>query len=132
MVVNERSIPIPLLQREALLQRITKTHSRYKDIEKELINWKAGYAGEKTVDYYLSYLPEEQYRIINDLRLKNKNPFQIDSYIFSQMFGLVIEVKNIVGTLFFDKNTNGVIRTYKNIEEGIPNPLTQAKSHQRT
>ncbi|MEH7415891.1 nuclease-related domain-containing protein [Neobacillus drentensis] len=131
MIVNERPIPIPLLQREALLQRIIKSHSRHKDIEKELINWRTGYAGEKNVDYYLSYLPDEPYRIINDLRLKNKNIFQIDSYILSQMFGLVLEIKNITGTLLFDKNTNGVIRTYKDIEEGIPNPLTQAKRHQR-
>ncbi|MED4224828.1 nuclease-related domain-containing protein [Neobacillus cucumis] len=129
MILNERPIPIPLLQREALLRRLPKTHSRYHDIEKELINWKTGYSGEKNVDYYLSYLPDDQYRIMNDLRLKNKNTFQIDTLIMSQMFGLVLEIKNITGTLFFDQNTNGVIRRYKEIEEGISNPLTQAKRH---
>ncbi|CAH2713934.1 hypothetical protein BACCIP111895_01088 [Neobacillus rhizosphaerae] len=129
MILNERKVPIPLLQREALLRRIDKLHSRFKDIEKELINWKTGYSGEKNVDYYLSYLPDEPYRIINDLRLKCNNTFQIDSLIFSQMFGLVIEIKNITGTLFFDKYTKGVVRTYKDSEEGIANPLTQARRH---
>ncbi|WP_052353707.1 nuclease-related domain-containing protein [Neobacillus jeddahensis] len=130
MILNERPVPIPLLQREALLRRVPPTHISYRDIEVGLMKWKKGYAGEKNVDYYLSYLPEDQYHIINDLRLIQKNPFQIDSYIQSRQFGLILEIKNISGTLFFDQATQGVIRTYNGQSEGISNPLTQARHHQ--
>ncbi|MEO2075169.1 MAG: nuclease-related domain-containing protein [Bacillus sp. (in: firmicutes)] len=129
MILKERPVPIQILQREALLRRLDKSFYRYKEIEKDLIHWKAGYAGEKNTDYYLSYLPEEQFGIINDLRLKNQNTFQMDTVLFSLMFGLILEIKNIAGTLFFDQHTNSVTRIYKDIEEGIANPLIQARRH---
>jgi hypothetical protein len=129
MILKERPVPIQLLQREALLRRLDTRFYRYKEIEKDLINWKTGYAGEKNTDYYLSYLPEDQFGIINDLRLKNQNTFQMDTILLSLMFGLVLEIKNIVGTLFFDQHTQSVTRIYKDIEEGITNPLIQARRH---
>ncbi|MFB4163278.1 nuclease-related domain-containing protein [Alteribacillus sp. JSM 102045] len=51
----------------------------------------AGYRGEKSLDYYLSFLPENECLIFNDLRLPHKNYFfQIDILVLSTRFHLIV------------------------------------------
>ncbi|USK47211.1 NERD domain-containing protein [Cytobacillus oceanisediminis] len=65
---------------------------------------------------------------MHDLRLFNGSTyFQIDTLILSPYFALIIEMKNILGTLLFDETFNQFIRTRNEKEEGFPNPLIQAK-----
>jgi hypothetical protein len=99
MWVKKLQIPIHVLQGEALLRRLLKNDPRRPEIEKDIRIQMKGYYGEKNFSYYLSFLPEEKYDIFQGLRLKDKKEFQMDVLILSQNFILIVEVKNISGTI---------------------------------
>ncbi|UII56440.1 NERD domain-containing protein [Cytobacillus spongiae] len=129
---KERKVPVRILQLQALLRRLPASHSKRAEIEANLAKQLAGFKGEKSIDYYLTYLPSHSYTILHDLRLKdNVHFFQIDTLIISSKFILIIEVKNISGTLFFDKSFNQLVRTIHQKEEGFPDPTIQVnRQHQ--
>lgn len=127
MLSRERQIPLIILKLQALLRRLPQNHPKRAKIKENLSRWIAGYKGEESLDYYLKYLDSKNYSIFPNVRLLNylKHAFQMDFLILSASFLLILEVKNISGSLFFDKNSNQVIRTYNNIERGFQNPITQ-------
>ncbi|QED46651.1 nuclease-related domain-containing protein [Cytobacillus dafuensis] len=131
MIVKKREIPIKILVLEAILRRLHEHHPKRTIIEEDLSKYKAGYQGEKALNYYLSFLDEQKYSIFHDLRLCNgEYYFQIDSLILSTDFALIVEVKNITGTLLFEPNFNQLIRSIDEKEEGFPNPLLQIQRQQ--
>lgn len=89
-----------------------------------------GYLGEKAVTVVLSGLPEEQYRILNDVMLRTEHgTTQIDHVVVSVYGIFVIETKNykgwITGSEFGDywtKNMYGKKYTFRN-------PLKQNYAH---
>ncbi|MBS3680680.1 NERD domain-containing protein [Ornithinibacillus massiliensis] len=50
--------------------------------------------------------------------------FQLDVFLLTRLYGVIIEVKNIYGTISFD-DMGQMIRTANEIEEGFHNPLEQ-------
>ncbi|MBD1382556.1 nuclease-related domain-containing protein [Metabacillus arenae] len=130
MIRKERKIPISLLKYEALLRRIQPSHPKRAKIEEEYAKSRAGYYGEQSLDYYLKTLHDKKYYIFHDLRLSvNSSFFQIDSLLISQQFILVIEMKNISGTIYFDDKFKQLVRTINGKEEGFPDPILQAERH---
>jgi hypothetical protein len=131
VIAKERQIPIRVQKLEALLRRLPNNHVKRKEIEEELARRYAGYRGEQSMDFYFSYLTKKKYNILHDLRLFDKQHyFQIDTVILTPCFFLIVEVKNFLGSLFFDSSFQQLIRTYNGKEEAFQNPLTQAKRHQ--
>ena len=123
-----REIPIRLQKLEALLKRLPKDHSLRSQIEEEILRRWKGYRGEQSVDFYLNKLPEKEYMIFHNIRLKNGNYyFQIDTLILTPFFVLILEVKNISGTLYFETTFSQMIQTTQNGEYGYQNPLEQAR-----
>lgn len=105
MIVKERRMPIYLRQLEALLRRLPVHHPKRNIIAENIAKYKAGYKGERAVDYSLSFLPEQDYSILHDIRLFDQNHyFQIDTIIISPRFLLFLEIKNIVGTLLLTQH----------------------------
>lgn len=130
LIKKERKVPIYLQKLEVLLRRLDPTHPKYNLISGELLKSKAGYNGEKSVDYYLSFLLHNKYQIYHDVRLRGQGYyFQIDTLILSPFFILLIEVKNLGGTLYFDQHYQ-MIRTINGKEEGYPHPLLQVERQQ--
>ncbi|MFE8699485.1 NERD domain-containing protein [Cytobacillus sp. FJAT-54145] len=131
MIVKKLELPIRIRKLEALLRRLSSTHHKRELIEADLAKIYAGYKGENSIQYFLDLLPKQEFFIFHDLRIPNENHFfQIDILILSNSFILILEVKNIYGTLYFDQNFNQLIRTANNKEEGFPDPIIQAKRHQ--
>lgn len=126
---DERKIPIRLLQEEALLRRLPKGHPLLPKLCNEVGRRKAGHRGEQNIDYHLTFLPQNKYRIFRGLRLVDKYTFQIDTLLLSPQLIFSIETKYISGTLTFDIHSGQMIRTYGDREEGFPNPIEQAKRH---
>lgn len=127
LVVQERTTPISILKEEALLRRISPNHKKWGTIKASLEKARAGIRGEENLDYHLSFLPQRNYHIFNDLRLiHDDKPFQLDSFVLTPHFGLIIETKNIAGTLTFDKFSQ-MIRTKEQKEQGFLDPIAQAK-----
>ncbi|MDQ0214962.1 hypothetical protein J2S13_001361 [Oikeobacillus pervagus] len=131
MIMKERKRPLQLIQLEVLLRRIPKSHPKRPFMEEEFAKRITGFRGEESLDYHLGFLSNEKYAIFHDLRLSNQNRFfQIDTLIVSTNFILIIEVKNIIGTLYFDEQFQQLIRTFDGKEEGLPDPLMQVRRQQ--
>lgn len=88
MIIKKREIPLQILKLLALLQRIPSHHQKFPLIQEDLAKYSAGFKGELSIDYPLSFLSEEKYFIFHVLRLKdNQNHhFQIDSLLLSKNF----------------------------------------------
>ncbi|MGE7603288.1 nuclease-related domain-containing protein [Peribacillus sp. NPDC097675] len=126
MIIKERKIPLSILKLQALLRRLPPTHPKIPIILSELHKREAGYRGECAIDFPLSFLEPKDYFIFHDIRLQDQTRFfQIDTLMLSQKFILIIEVKNIAGSLYFDSTFNQLIRTKDGIESAFADPLLQ-------
>ncbi|MFE8701377.1 hypothetical protein ACFYKX_12300 [Cytobacillus sp. FJAT-54145] len=67
MIVKERKVPIKVEVNKALLRRLASTHPKRKKIETDLGKNLAGYNGEQSLDYHLSFLPNDEFFILHDL-----------------------------------------------------------------
>lgn len=127
MFAKERKIPIRIEQNEALIRNLNRHHSKIPLVEQDLKRRNAGYNGEKSIDYHLSFLDSQKYMIFNDLKLPlTPHHFQIDSLLFTPFYTLILEIKNISGTLTIDSEFNQLTRNFNGIETGFSDPITQA------
>ncbi|WP_212975286.1 nuclease-related domain-containing protein [Bacillus sp. J14TS2] len=128
---KQRTIPIVILQLEALARRLPSTHPQMKNIQDQLGRRKAGYRGEIILDKYTAHLPlSQKHFILQDLRLplSHASFFQIDSLLVTPRFFLPFEAKHISGSLLFDRFQ--LIRTLDEKEDSFPDPILQVKNHQ--
>ncbi len=132
LIRKKRTVPIEILILEALLRRLQPDHPKIPQIQAELAKRKKGYRGELSLNYYLDLIDTPEFLILHDIRLTDgKSFFQIDTLMITPYFFLILEVKNIAGTLYFEDESNQMIRTLNNEEEGMPNPILQALRHSR-
>lgn len=133
MIVIERRKPLMILKLHALLDRISPHHPEIPKIKEELKKREAGYRGETSLDYPLSFLDEKNYLIFHDLRLKdNSSFFQIDTLLLTKSHFIILEVKNISGTLYFDHDFKQLIQTTHNGKErAYSYPLTQLRRQEQ-
>ncbi|AZB43724.1 NERD domain-containing protein [Bacillus sp. FJAT-42376] len=128
MIIKPLKIPRSLKQLQAIKRRLDPQHPKYDAVLQDLAIQTAGYKGEKEMEYPLSFLHAQTYRIFHDLRLHDGiHFFQIDVLLLSQSFITILEVKNIAGTLRFDTDFNQLIRIQNDMEEPFPNPIMQVK-----
>lgn len=131
MIIKPREIPLNVLKLQALLRRTDPKHQKYSLIKENLAKSLAGFKGEASIDYPLSMLPEKHYYILHDIRLfDSQHFFQIDTILLSQRMIIILEVKNILGNLYFDQEYNQLIRIQDGKEESFPDPLIQIRRHE--
>jgi hypothetical protein len=131
MIIKPRTIPRILQQYQALERRIPTNHPKIPLIQENIRKRLAGYKGECAIDYPLSFLPEKQYSILHDNRLQvNGRFFQIDSILLSNMFILLMDVKNMAGKLYFDPRFKQLIQTIDGEEKAFSDPLIQKMYHE--
>jgi ribosomal protein L37AE/L43A len=124
---KEHLPPKLLLQLLALLKRIHENHYKIPEIESKYKRVLAGYKGEISLDYYLSLLPQKDFIILHDIRLKmGSHYFQIDTLILHSCYILVLEVKNISGEIYIDSKYSQMIRTKDGQTDVFPDPILQA------
>lgn len=130
MIVKERTIPEKILICEALQSRLLKDHPKMPVINEDLLKQRAGHRGEKAIDYYLKFFPDDQYAIFHGLRLPYKDVyFEIDTLLLSPQLAIILEVKNFAGELTFDTTKEQFTRTLNGKESGFSDPISQAKRH---
>ncbi|MGM0838143.1 MAG: nuclease-related domain-containing protein [Bacillota bacterium] len=134
MILKPGDMPSFLLTFFALLNRLCEEHQKYLVVKNDYERRKAGYYGEKSINYYLSLIPDitSDFKVFHNLRLPYKDSyFQIDLLLLFPSFFIILEVKNLTGTLIFDpahqqllqiKSIEGV-----NTEKSIMDPVLQAK-----
>ncbi|QTN00795.1 NERD domain-containing protein [Sediminibacillus dalangtanensis] len=132
MIVKKRAVPHKLQVLEALIRRLPASHSKFPSIKEDYTRRLAGYHGEKQIDFHLTSLPPDSFSIFHDLRLPYKQHyFQMDSLLLSKKFAVILEIKNVTGTLLFDQTFNQLIRTADEKEEGFQSPLVQVENQKR-
>ncbi len=132
MIKKAREKSNRLLVHEAALRRLVPTHPQYHLIEQEYGKMKYGYKGEEALDYFLTFLPHENYHLLHGLRIKDSKDryFQLDSLLITSSHCIIIESKYISGTLEFDEVASQLIRYKPGGEiERMSDPLSQVSRH---
>jgi hypothetical protein len=124
MIYLERKEPQIVTKIEALIGRLSENFGKLDLIKKDYASFKAGYQGEKRIDYYFSLMDQNKYDFYHGIRLFNgKDYFQIDPLIVSNYFILADEIKNLSGTIIFNKKDNQFTQNNR----VITNPFSQVK-----
>ncbi|MBI0578212.1 NERD domain-containing protein [Neobacillus cucumis] len=87
----------------------------------------AGIAGEERVaELFRKHLFSFEHQIFHDLSPSSNDRFQMDTYFMTPSYGLVLETKNIGGSLEFRENPPQLIRTRENGQkDGFESPVVQ-------
>ncbi|MCC3355823.1 nuclease-related domain-containing protein [Bacillus sp. REN16] len=132
-MTKERKLPKQIEQIKALRIRLSKSHPKYDLVEEDFRKRMSGYKGERSLDYYLKFLPEKKYRILKGLRLLDNSTnthFEIDNLLISKSLILDLDAKNHKGEIYFDYQFSQMHQTYDNIKNTYACPLTQLHRHQ--
>ncbi|WP_445487789.1 nuclease-related domain-containing protein [Niallia sp. 03133] len=130
MIIKERKKPFFLRQLLVLEPRTPCDHPQYPLVKDYIQRHTAGYKGETSIDYFLNLLPEKDYYFFHDLRLSFQSSyFQMDTLLLSKKFALIIEVKNISGSLYFDPMFHQLVRTKEGVDTVFSDPMLQANRH---
>ncbi|MGD6842834.1 nuclease-related domain-containing protein [Bacillus infantis] len=125
MIKKDRKKPLKLRKLEVLLRRVAEDHPARHKIEQDYAKSLAGYRGEKAIDFYLKEIDESSITL-HDIRLPYEDAFfQMDTLILSPKFIVILELKNIAGTVLFDQNFQQLVRTINGREEAFPDPVLQ-------
>ncbi|MFJ7366272.1 nuclease-related domain-containing protein [Peribacillus frigoritolerans] len=102
LIVKKRKVPLAIRKLRALACRLPPNHPKVPLIMNDLKKREAGYKGECSIDFPLSFLEPKNYFIFHDLRLQDQSRFfQLDTLLISKKFALIIEVKNMAGGAVF-------------------------------
>ena len=128
LIVKERKLPLNILTLMALLRRLPKNHEKRLQIMKELARRQAGYQGEEPLDYYFFRLHDKEFMIFHDLNLPfGKFNCQTDTLLLTKKFALILETKNMTGTLTFDFENEQFYQTVDGKDKGYTDPVAQAE-----
>ncbi|WP_213021461.1 nuclease-related domain-containing protein [Siminovitchia terrae] len=133
MVIKSRGKNNKVEKLEALISRLNPGHPQWEWIKEELHKRQSGERGERSLDYHLTFLPQDEFFILHDLRLKNEQGyfFQIDTLLLSSRFFTIIDVKNYGGSLFLDHHFNQLIQQSSNgNKKGLLDPISQIRRQQ--
>ena len=89
-----------------------------------------GKAGEKAVARRLKLLPEEEYKVINDLMLPTTyGTTQLDHVVISRFGIFVIETKNYRGFIYGGENAERWTQNIRGYKYSMLNPIRQNDTH---
>lgn len=82
MIVKERDFPVNLLFLQAVERRLKENHPSMPRVKELIAKQIKGYKGECAIDYPLSILPDQDYRILHSVSLQFQNQnFHIDTLV---------------------------------------------------
>ncbi|WP_102261441.1 nuclease-related domain-containing protein [Mesobacillus jeotgali] len=132
MIAKKRSIPKEVRIYEAIVRRLPLNHPRKAEFENKLSMKRAGYKGEKELDYHISQIDHSKFTILQDIRIPyNETHFQIDTLFISNSLILPIDSKYYAGTLEFYPEFNQMIQCINGNEKVYPDPILQTKIQAR-
>lgn len=115
----------------ALKNRLPARHPKYQEIMDDLGKLEAGEKGEESVMSVLvaNKLPENTV-IMHNVSWVSNFQTQIDILILHPSWCLILEVKNIKGTLYFKSNPSQLVRLLDDgKEENLGSPETQVEQY---
>lgn len=118
---------------KTMLSRLKMDDLDAPAIEQELYRLEAGLSGEQKLKRLLSdYHFKSASRIFYNFECINSKGFthQMDALLITPHFVVVMEVKQMSGTLFYKPALHEFSRVQDNVSENFPNPFDQAYRHQ--
>ncbi|WP_175631913.1 nuclease-related domain-containing protein [Virgibacillus siamensis] len=117
-----------LLILEAILRRLKENYRFDEKLIAAYRKEKAGYDGERNVDTLSTFL-RNNFLVIRGLRLENPPfQFQIDTLILSKGFFLILEIKNVAGTLQYDSKQRQLTQFADGKTKSYKDPIMQAEA----
>lgn len=131
MIVKPFEKPKIIKGLEALKKRLPVHHEKFTKIEDDLSMHDAGNYGEQHVLTLLAEKPlPDKTLILHNVSFTAKVDVQIDILVLTSSWCLIIEVKNIKGTLYFKSNPRQLIRINDDGTEDILGmPESQVKKY---
>ncbi|TYS70374.1 NERD domain-containing protein [Sutcliffiella horikoshii] len=117
MIVKERDFPVNILFLQAIERRLKEDHPSMPRVKELIAKLIKGYKGESAIDYPLS-------------QFQNQN-FHIDTLLLSANFISLLEVKNMGGTIYFDRKFNQLTQTYMGNVKYYQCPIIQVSNQER-
>lgn len=117
--------PTKLIKHQILADRLPEHHPVYPQVIENLSRLVSGQVGEEKLSYYLNLINIGSHVKINGLRIEHQSAFQIDWLILHPGFRLLLEVKNMTGSIYFDPHSRQLIRTIEDKKEIFSDPLFQ-------
>lgn len=128
-IIEHRKKSHELLAYEALFRRILEKYRQHEAIVSEYKREKAGYDGEKNVDYKLSTYPQKDFFVFQGIRLKNSPfAFQIDTLILTAKVIYILEIKNQKGTFAYDSEQRQLTQVVDGEVKSFKDPILQAEA----
>lgn len=125
-IIKPRDIPREMLQTNCLSRRLVPHHIKKKDVDRNARNLRAGFNGEEALDFTLSFLQDESYHVLHNIRIRDTNAFfQMDTLMPSPKFILINEVKNIAGTVTYDEFGQAIQLNKIGEEKNLGNHIEQ-------
>lgn len=132
MIVKKRDFPVNILFLQAIERRLKENHPSMPRIKELIAKYMKGYKGETSIDYPLSILPHHDYHILHSVSLQFQNQnFHIDTLLLSTNFITLLEVKNMGGTIYFDRKFNQLTQTYFGNVQYYQCPIIQVNNQER-
>ncbi|TYS68856.1 NERD domain-containing protein [Sutcliffiella horikoshii] len=129
MIKKQREKSHKLLTHEAGMRRVPKSHPKYPILEQEHGKLSYGHKGEEALDYFLTFLPNDNYLILNSLRLEDpkRRYFQMDSLLLAPTHCIILDSKYMSGKLEFDESANQLLRHLPGSDdiEKLGDPISQ-------
>lgn len=111
MIVKIRAHEYSYIALESLDRRLPKMHDMKELIYSKMHMAKAGIYGEERMDgIFQKYSFPFEYLVLQDVSLESYGKFQIDTVFLTQYFAVVLESKNISGSLRFKQNPSQLER----------------------
>ncbi|MEI4771465.1 nuclease-related domain-containing protein [Psychrobacillus sp. FJAT-51614] len=111
MIVKTRSHEHSIIGLQILNRRLPDTHEMKELIHSKMQMAKAGVYGEVRMDWvFQKYSFPFEYVVLHDVSLESYGKFQIDTVFLTQYFAVVLESKNIGGSLRFKQNPSQLMR----------------------
>ena len=134
MLALKRTKSNQLLYMQALLRRLHAHDEHFSNTQTEVNNLEAGYFGEQRIDReFTDFTMLHNHYLLHNVELltSHGSSHQIDSIVLTSHFLLILEIKNITGTLLYKPDHHEFSRLRKDgIVENFTDPFEQAYRHQ--
>ncbi|MGL4818444.1 MAG: nuclease-related domain-containing protein [Bacilli bacterium] len=99
-------------------------------VEDEISRITAGEHGEKVVNYYLGFLPKNEWTVVQRVKLSvDGQYFEPDFILLSTNVVVIVEAKNYAGEIYFNEH-NQCISGNRKQSRVLPNPVSQVERHE--
>ncbi|MED3561061.1 nuclease-related domain-containing protein [Bacillus xiapuensis] len=125
--LKERDPSLTLAGVISAQKRLSVSHLIFPVLSSKQASVEAGIGGEeKVAEIFRRYSFPFNHHIFHDLSPSSDEKFQMDTYFMTPSYGLVLETKNIGGSLEFRENPPLLIRTKENGQkDGFESPVVQ-------